>query len=126
MGQQQLLFIVLGVILVGVAIIVGISYFQSSAIETKRNYLIADCVNLAALAQQYYMRPTALGGGGRKFTGWSIPSDLTTTSNGSFAETIYSDSVVIIAIGNEVATNNDSVKVKFSITSTTYNTTIIN
>jgi len=125
-GQQQLLFIVLGVILVGVAIIVGISYFRSEAIETKRNMLINDCVNLASLAQKYYMRPSSIGGGSRKFTGWTIPASLKTSAYGSFSETVYKDSVIIIAVGNEIATANDSIKVKMSVTSSNYQASVIN
>ena len=76
MGQQQLLLIVLGVIIVGVSIIVGINVFTASAVEAKRNNVTNELVNLAAMAQRHYQRPKALGGGGRTFTGFYIPPSI--------------------------------------------------
>ena len=67
MGQQQLLLILLGIVVVGIAIIVGINLFRANAIETKRNNVTNELVNLAAMAQQHYMRPNSMGGGSRTF-----------------------------------------------------------
>src|SRR5512142_11071 len=69
MGQQQLLLIILGVIVVGIAVAVGITMFSDNAISANRDAVSNDLVNLAARAQQYYRRPTALGGGGNSFVG---------------------------------------------------------
>ncbi|MEW6195796.1 MAG: hypothetical protein AB1521_11635 [Bacteroidota bacterium] len=126
MGQQQLLLILLGIVIVGIAIFVGINLFRANAIETKRNNIINELVNLASLAQNYYMKPTALGGGARSFTGWTIPSDLVTTANGHYTSTASAESVIVIGTGNEVVTNNDSVRVRISIGATSFRTTIIN
>jgi hypothetical protein len=125
-GQQQLLFILLGILIVGVAIIVGINLFRANAIEAKRNNVTNELVNLGALAQQYYMKPQALGGGSRSFTGWFLPSELVTTSNGHFTATVFADSVILIGVGNEVVTNNDSVTVKLTVRPTTFQTIIVN
>jgi len=125
-GQQQLLFILLGILIVGVAIIVGINLFRSNAIEAKRNNVTNELVNLGALAQQYYMKPQALGGGSRSFTGWFLPSEVVTTSNGHFTATVFADSVILIGVGNEVVTNNDSVTVKLTVRPTTFQTIIVN
>jgi len=67
MGQQQLLLIILGVIVVGIAVAVGITMFSDSAISANRDALTNDLVNLASRAQQFYRRPTSLGGGGNSF-----------------------------------------------------------
>jgi len=69
MGQQQLLLIILGVIVVGIAVAVGITMFTDSAVSANRDAVTNDLVNLAARAQQFYRRPTALGGGGNSFVG---------------------------------------------------------
>lgn len=76
MGQQQLLLIVLGVIIVGIAIVVGINLFNANAEESAIDTVVSEGTNLAALAQQYYKKPTALGGGGNSFTGFVIPTRL--------------------------------------------------
>ena len=81
MGQQQLLLIVLGVIIVGIAVVVGINVFTASSKNANRDAVISDLTTLAAMAQQYYRKPTAMGGGGNDFTGWSVPSSLTRTAN---------------------------------------------
>ena len=120
MGQQQLLLIVLGVIIVGIAIIMGINLFQANAVDAKRNNVTNELVNLAAMAQQHYLKPKALGGGSRAFTGWKISSDLRTTANGHYEEEVSEDEIIIIGTGNEVVTGNDSVKVKITIYPTTF------
>ncbi len=126
MGQQQLLLIVLGIIIVGVAIVVGINMFTANAIEAKRNNVTNDLLHLAGEAQRYYKTPIAMGGGSNKFTGWVIPSGLRTNADGSFTATVNAQEVVLIGIGNEVVQGNDSVKVKMTVTANSYLAEIIN
>ncbi len=127
MGQQQLLLIVLGVIIVGIAVVVGINVFTASASQANRDGVIADLTNLASLSQQWYRKPTALGGGGNTFTGWTVPGALDTTGNGTYAATIAAQTVTIVGTGTEKGNNGTSaVKVTMvvgpnSITSTTIN-----
>ena len=126
MGQQQLLLIVLGVILVGIAVAFGINLFRANAVDAKRNNVIGECVNLASMAQQYYMRPEAFGGGGRSFENWKVPTQLSTTENGSYKAEAEAGEVIITGTGNEVVTGNDSVKVKITVNPHNYVTEIIN
>ena len=72
MGQQQLLLIVLGIIIVGIAIAVGVTTFRSSAVDANRAQVISDLNNLAAKAQRYYRTPTSMGGGGQDFNGFAV------------------------------------------------------
>ena len=67
MGQQQLLLIVLGVIVVGIAVVVGINLFNASSIEANRDGVVSDLNNLGAMAIQFYKKPVSMGGGGRAF-----------------------------------------------------------
>lgn len=126
MGQQQLLLILLGVIIVGVALVVGISMYTAHSIESKRNIVINECINLGSDAQQYYRKPISMGGGEQSFVGWSIPSELVATAAGNYRATVFSDSIVIIGTGNEVVSGNDSLQVRFSVYSNSYNTAVIN
>jgi len=109
MGQQQLLLIVLGVIIVGIAVVVGISVFTASSSSANRDAVIADLTNLASLAQQYYRKPGALGGGDRTFTGWTVPASLDTTGNGIYSVTVAAQSVTLVGTGNENGNNGTSV-----------------
>lgn len=126
MGQQQLLLIVLGLIIVGVALFIGVGMFKAHAIESKRAIITNELVNLAALAQQYYLKPSSLGGGDRKFTGWAVPSELTSTAAGHYSAQANQDSVVIIGVGNEVVQGSDSLKIQINVKPTTVNTIILN
>jgi Tfp pilus assembly protein PilE len=83
MGQQQLLLIILGVIVVGIAVAVGITMFNDSATSANRDAVTNDLINLASRAQQFYRRPTALGGGGGSFAGLSGNIQLLTKTSGS-------------------------------------------
>ncbi len=86
MGQQQLLLIVLGVIIVGIAVVVGINLFNANAEESAKDTLISEGVNLGAMAQQYYKKPDAMGGGGNSFAGFEtrVPENLKNTPTGTW------------------------------------------
>ena len=125
MGQQQLLLIVLGIIVVAIAVVLGIWLFNVNAVDAKRNNVTNELVNLSSMAHGFYLRPVTMGGGGHTFTGWKIPDQLKVTANGSYTATVYTDSVVVIGTGNEVVTGTDSVQVKISVLSNTYKVSVI-
>ncbi|MDH3267315.1 MAG: hypothetical protein OEM46_00530 [Ignavibacteria bacterium] len=113
MGQQQLLLIVLALIIVAIAIAISISLFRSNAIEGKRDILIEETSSLGVMALQYYKKPTELGGGGKSFENWTIPSQMVTTANGNFmTASIQADEITITGTGSEVVTGGDSIKVE--------------
>lgn len=125
MGQQQLLLIVLGVIIVGIAIVVGINLFNANAVSANRDAVISDLNNLAAMAQQYYKKPTSMAGGGNTFTNWTIPTQLQTTANGSYSLTsAAAQTITISGTGNEVVSGTDSVKAHVVVTPTTITATV--
>ena len=129
MGQQQLLLIVLGVIIVGIAVVVGINVFTASAASSNRDAITADLTNLSAMAQQFYRKPTALGGGGNTFTGWTIPASLLNTANESvnITATVAAQTVTLVAVGTETGTTAGSnTKVTIVVSPTGITTTINN
>lgn len=126
MGQQQLLLIVLGVIIVGIAVVLGIYAFQGNAVEQKRNILINESIHIASLALQYYQTSKLFGGGAYSFTGFEIPTSLKVTVNGSYSPNVSSKRVEITGTGNEVVTSGDSIKVRTIVTPDTLYTEIIN
>jgi len=126
LGQQQLLLVLLGIVVVGVAIAVAINLFRGNAIDRKREILINESHNLGSIAIAYYKKPRMMGGGGKTFTGWTIPSSMLATVNGSYTAQVSSDNIVITGTGTEVVTNNDSIKVQTIVTADAINSTIIN
>jgi hypothetical protein len=128
MGQQQLLLIVLGVIVVGIAIVVGINLFNANAESSNKDAITADCTNLGVMAQQYYKKPVSMGGGGNAFdasnggTGWSIPPALLTTANGSYHATVGAQSVTIT--GTPLSTTGYTWHVTTTVTPTSLVTSV--
>lgn len=126
MGQQQLLLIVLGVIIVGIAVIIGIYAFQTSSIENKRDTVINESVNIGTLALQYYKKARLYGGGEYSFSGWDIPNKMKSTTNGNYTAQVYNDSVVIIGVGNEYVTSGVLVEVRTTVDRNGIRTEVIN
>ena len=127
MGQQQLLLIVLGVIIVGIAVVVGINVFTASAASSNRDAVIADLTTIGSMAQGYYRKPTALGGGNNSFTNWVVPAQLKKTANmgADVAATVVADQVTLVGTGTETG-NDGSTKVKATMTVTpTAMTTVV-
>ena len=85
MGQQQLLLIVLSVIIVGVAVAVGVTMFQSGAIDANRQAVIGDLVNYAAKAQRHFRTPAQLGGGSQSFDAFYLSPVDSGNANGSYS-----------------------------------------
>ena len=84
MGSQQILLIILGLLVVGVAIAVGIGLFSASSISSNRDDIINDLMNLGQYAYRYKLKPEPMGGGGRSYVGFVIPQVLVENDNASY------------------------------------------
>ena len=124
MGQQQLLLIVLGVIVVGIAVVVGINLFNANATAANRDGVISDLNNLSAMGQQYYKKPTSMGGGGNAFTGWTIPTGLDSTANGTYVATPSATTISIVGDGTEIG-NDASTPVEATATVTANSISVV-
>jgi hypothetical protein len=109
MGQQQLLLIILGVIIVGIAIAVGLSLFTAQSIQSNRDAIINDLNNLAAQAYQFRIRPVSMGGGQGDYTTFAIPTKMKTNENGTYSTSPSQNSISFTAVSAQNASN--SVKV---------------
>jgi len=120
MGQQQLLLIVLGVIVVGIAVVVGINLFNANAVSANRDGVVSDLNNLGAMAQQFYKKPISMGGGGNTFTGWALPLELDSTANGSYTAgfAVVPQQVTIQGYGTENAPDGNKIQHTATVTPT--------
>ncbi len=96
MGQQQLLLLVLGIVIVGIAVVAGITAFSEGKDKADRDAASSDAMRLISDLQAWKLKPAAFGGGasasgftGVSFTSIGIPSgSLTggnyTTTNGCY------------------------------------------
>jgi len=119
MGQQQLLLIVTGVIIVGLAITLVINLFEVNALEANRDAVYGDAMNLAGFAQRYYQLPRMLSGGGGAFTGFTLPTEMLQNGNGNYSLTsVTADRVTIQGDGNEHDRDGKSYHVTIVVTPT--------
>ncbi|NOX19252.1 MAG: hypothetical protein GXO87_13340 [Chlorobi bacterium] len=84
MGTQQLLFIVLGAIVITLSVVIGMNYFAENAKGANRDAVILDLNRLATTAQAYYKKGKEAAGGEKSFRGFQIPEKLKKTQNGSY------------------------------------------
>lgn len=96
MGQQQLLLIILGVIIVGIAIAVGIAQFGAHSEQSNKDGITANLVNVSANAYQYRIRPTTMGGGGSSYAGYTVPSKMASDDNGTYTLTSTSATTCVL------------------------------
>lgn len=64
MGQQQLLLLVLGIVIVGLAVVVGINAFSENRIKSNADALVTDALRVASDVQAWALKPAQFGGGG--------------------------------------------------------------
>ena len=111
MGQQQLLLIILGVIIVGIAIAVGLSLFSAQSVQSNRDAIINDLNNLAAQAYQFRIRPSSMSGGQGDYTTFVIPTKMATNENGTYSATATTNTIVLKAVSAQNASNTIKVTV---------------
>ncbi len=79
MGQQQLLLVILVTIIVGIATVVALNIFGSSAEQANEDAVRQDLTSIAATAEGYHIKPALLGGGGNSFVGMTF-ADISSVS----------------------------------------------
>ena len=62
MGQQQLLLLVLGIVIVGIAIVVGINAYSENSVKSNFDALLQDGLRIASDAQSWKSKPELFGG----------------------------------------------------------------
>lgn len=117
MGQQQMMFVVLGLLIIGIAIAVGVSMFSANAEESCRSAIVNDLLFYANQARAYYWKPTFLGGGGKSFTGLrlSMLANFSENENARYyIESADPGECIIVGVGKVVA-GNDSVRIRVRV-----------
>lgn len=118
MGSQQLLLIILGTVIVGIAVTVGISLFIDHSSATNRDAIANDLVHAASVAQMYRKKPAVQGGGGGSFVGFDLRVVFKEMKNTNGTYTVFgapTDSLIIIeGLGTQPGYDNTQL-VKVSI-----------
>lgn len=120
MGQQQILLISVGIILVMVAVVAGLNIANSQAIQANRDAISMHLNAIASIARSHYNRPKSMGGGGETFANFKIPEAMQKTENGTYEHTHTghgTDHIHFTGWGTEIGDNEkDVVKVEIRIT----------
>lgn len=116
MGTQQILLIVLSVIIVGVAIAVGISMFNSQAYNANKTAIASDAQAFAAQVLQWWKTPQSQGGAGGVAPADDMETIITdylglngenaVNENGGYAIT-SADGTTVVITGRGTAVRND-------------------
>ncbi len=125
MGQQQLLLVILAIIVIGVSVAIASQLFLASAEDSNKDSIIAELTSLATLSLQYYPKPVTMAGGGRSFTNWQIPSQLETTTSGTYTIEEANNNQLIL-IGSPIQGSGYTWNVRGTITMSGVVTEIIN
>jgi type II secretory pathway pseudopilin PulG len=85
MGQQQLLLLVLGIVIVGIAVVAGITAFSEGKDKADRDAATADAMRIVSDVQAWKLKPNAFGGGATStgFTGVTFQSIGIVPNNGT-------------------------------------------
>ena len=62
MGQQQLLLLVLGIVIVGLAVVVGINAFSENRVKSNADATVTDALRIASDVQAWALKPSQFGG----------------------------------------------------------------
>ena len=106
MGQQQILFLILAICVIGIAVTVGVIKVQQGDLDDRREVVIAELERLASKAQEYYRRPAHDGGGDSSFIqltarpqGIKMLTDAPSSNYGDFSVRISRTSSYVQLIG---------------------------
>ncbi len=72
MGQQQLLLLVLGIVIVGLAVVAGINAFSENQAKSNKDALINEGMRIATDMQAWKLKPSQFGGGGGDWTDFTL------------------------------------------------------
>jgi putative copper export protein len=108
MGQQQLLMLVLGFMVVSMSVYTGTRMTEMYYQNSSRDQLMMNMQGLMGLAESYAKKPVSMGGGGGKYTGLKIISGLLNTAVGKITYTVTAKQIVFTGNGVIKGTNGKS------------------
>ena len=105
MGTQQMLYVILGVILIGIAMVIGLSLFVANGVQSNKDEIIHDLNNITQNAYAYKIRLKSLGGGGNSYQNYTLPNQLKSNDNASYNIQVAGNATGITFRGTSAAGN---------------------
>lgn len=99
MGHQQLMLLILGIVLVGVALAAGIAQLGAKNIQANKAGVGSGLSDIAASAFNYRNRTRSEGGGDHSYKHYIIPSNLAHDDYGDYSvgDTLAGNDLTILA-----------------------------
>ena len=116
MGQQQLLLLVLGIVIVGIAVAVGITTFTENRRQAAGDDLILTSTRIAADGITWTIHAAALGGGGGDPSGMTFEAlGYTVDGSGNYVsgDGVYTSTATATSI---VITASDATNQSYAVT----------
>lgn len=115
MGYQQILMLVLGVIIIGLSVVVGLTMFTQQMTNINRQSIISDMNIFAGVANAYYKSPANYGGGNRVWDvdkmgvwfGYNYDATNNSISNDNGTYIFSADGDVLTVVGTGTQIGND-------------------
>ncbi len=109
MGQQQLLLLILGIVIVGLAVVVGLQAFERNQEKAAGDAMVSDAMRMIADSQVWALKSPMHGGGGNAYTGLTLTKmgyDTGATTyydglNARFAVTVTSPTEIELTFCNK-------------------------
>lgn len=114
MGQQQLLLLILGIVIVGLSVVVGINAFSQNQRKSNADAMVVEALNIASSIQAWSLKPSMIGRMGTSQTiadatfnavGYNNTDGTYNSLNGAFTLDASADEVCdepVIPSGNAV------------------------
>jgi hypothetical protein len=96
MEKKQPLFLIIALVIFGMALASAMWAFSKKNVTAHRDELISEVTFIASDAFQYRHHPKAIGGGGGSYAGYHIPSALKSNGHAEFTVTDSADEELTI------------------------------
>lgn len=129
MGQQQLLLIVLGALIVGMAVYAGLRVMDNINESSDRDQLITQMHYIIAEARKFAAKPTYLGGGEGTLTQFSAPQGMIVTNRFRIYPSPSAGSLTLVGFGSVIGDDRENpvnVVMTFTLSDGTIETQVIN
>lgn len=126
MGQQQLLYIILGAVLVGIAVAAAMAPSAETATDMNRDAIVKDLMDLSSKAQQFY-HAASKNGGANSFENISMSklTNMPSNDNGSYSILNAGDEEMVFVGKGVYLAGADTVEVHCTVTPNNYTITRI-
>jgi len=96
----------LSFIVTGLAIALGIKYYESWKVDSERSQIITKANVIADFADAFYLKPIQLGGGGNSYTKFKTPQIPSAPNEGTTTISVAATRVTVRVKGTAIGKDN--------------------